>query len=295
LSFGRPILEEVNLAGMMKSVIKENAPFNRKARRALQARVWGSGWLRKGIPTGPAEQDLTDLAQRHALNDVDHLYTIVSDYMRGAISSAYAENEFLKVLLKPAQVVRLVFELDHMRDANLAPIVRAFGVNLTNAIMDMRTQLGTLSHAVKLAVSQRFPEVSLRTAAINAALQNEKDLQTRKISRQGVDKIITNASKGCLPAVDFLSMVTTSYAVRHMAMPRRPARSDGGDLLHLAYLPYCDLFRADTEVAEMVKNCAGGMGGRVVRKLEDLPRAIEERMLERGQQDRVKTLEGSSP
>lgn len=56
---------------------------------------------------------------------------------------------------------------------------------------------------------------------------------------------------------------------------QKPRRSDGGDLLHACYAPYCSVMRADTGAfGHMVKPFAQEYGCTMVLKLEDLPKAI---------------------
>jgi hypothetical protein len=56
--------------------------------------------------------------------------------------------------------------------------------------------------------------------------------------------------------------------------PRNPKRSDAGDLLHLFYLPYVDLWRGDAYSADIANRIRSFGDGQPVARLQDLPEAV---------------------
>jgi hypothetical protein len=59
-------------------------------------------------------------------------------------------------------------------------------------------------------------------------------------------------------------------------MKRKKEASDVADLLHMIHIPYCDLFRADSDAAQVAGPLALPYDCRVVQKLQELPQAIDE-------------------
>lgn len=59
---------------------------------------------------------------------------------------------------------------------------------------------------------------------------------------------------------------------------RRPLTSDIGDLFHCTYLPWVDIFRADSFVSQAISNARMPIKTSVVSKLRDLPKVIEQRL-----------------
>ncbi len=59
---------------------------------------------------------------------------------------------------------------------------------------------------------------------------------------------------------------------------RKPKTSDFGDILHAAYLPHVDIFRADGFMANAIADAKLPCNATIVGKLTDLPMAIERRL-----------------
>ena len=57
--------------------------------------------------------------------------------------------------------------------------------------------------------------------------------------------------------------------------PRKPRASDLGDILHCCYLPFVDVFRADSFLAPIIVDANLPLKTVVVGKLLDVPPAIE--------------------
>jgi len=80
------------------------------------------------------------------------------------------------------------------------------------------------------------------------------------------------------PALETLASVASEILWRAIELSnrtRKPTRSDFGDMLHLLYLPYVDVFRADGAMADIIKHSGSPLGGRIVQRQDDLIEVIE--------------------
>jgi hypothetical protein len=63
--------------------------------------------------------------------------------------------------------------------------------------------------------------------------------------------------------------------------PRKGAVSDVGDILHVAYMPYVDIYRTDGPMANVIREAKLARSTEVVGKLENLMEAIERQLAAR--------------
>jgi len=156
-------------------------------------------------------------------------------------------------------------------------------------IVDLRTQA---AHLVELAQS-----IGKTEKDVNTLLRKTKsrlvEVRTRilwstfkdvraKLSRQGVDKEVWQARVvdspiGTIPSLDAMLEPAIDYFLRNVmagAHQRELLVSDYGDILHMAYIPYVDIFRCDGYAADIARKAASKFGTEVVGKLTLLPEAI---------------------
>lgn len=122
-----------------------------------------------------------------------------------------------------------------------------------------------------------------RRALLKCIRGREAELVSRGVLAPALEKVLTSPL-GSVPTVDALIVAISEYLKRNVSVskfPRSVSKSDAGDLLHLSYLPYCDVFRADGETAQVAKRVAAIFGTRVVSRAEDLIAAIDDLLRDR--------------
>ena len=87
------------------------------------------------------------------------------------------------------------------------------------------------------------------------------------------------------PALATIAGVTAEIqrrAIVSSPQMRKPTRSDFGDILHLVYLPYVDVFRLDGPMADILEHSDAPPSGKAVRRLDNLIETIEVALAETG-------------
>jgi hypothetical protein len=73
-------------------------------------------------------------------------------------------------------------------------------------------------------------------------------------------------------------------AIELSAQMRKPTNSDLGDMLHMVYLPYVDVFRTDGPMADILDHSGAPAGATIVRTLGGLIEVIEELLAARSRE-----------
>ena len=77
------------------------------------------------------------------------------------------------------------------------------------------------------------------------------------------------------PSLLTITTLSVHLAKLNSLTKRKPKTSDFGDILHSAYLPYVDIFRADVNTASIIEQAKLPFKTKVVSKITDLPSDIE--------------------
>jgi hypothetical protein len=142
-------------------------------------------------------------------------------------------------------------------------------------VSGLRAGLAPIPQLPTRKLAGYLPDTVARKPAVQAALRDRHRVRGAKLTDDGIEGLVCGAGIGALPAVDLISRVSKRYAMQHATMPRKPELSDGPDFMHLTYLPYCDVFRTDTYMVELLKQCGTLVTATVVRSLDELPTVIE--------------------
>ena len=194
-------------------------------------------------------------------------------YYLGKISRQSFDKEFRRQLLRPTQIATFIFEMDEIRK-HCPQFVVTIGESLLRMVSDLRAELTPIPRFERQKLTHYLSDTVARKPAVQAALSDRRRVRGAKLSDQRVEQLAYNAEAGAFPAIDLISRVAKVYATQHAIMPRTE-ESDGPDFMHLTYLPYCDIFRADTYIVELLKQCSTLVSATVVRSLDDLPTVIE--------------------
>jgi hypothetical protein len=267
---------QLDLDGEMKNALKQ-LPLNHSQRRALLARVWKSGHLTKfGLSllrpywAGVGAQ----ISGRFPVTNADDIVELFGRLLAGSIDKKHFEQEFARFLFRPTQMATFVFEMDEIRK-HCPQFVVTMGERLVQMVSDLRAGLTLIPQFQRRKLARYLPDTVARKSAVQAALRDRHRVRGAKLTDAEVEGVVCRAKIGALPAVDLISRVSKVYAMQHATMPRNPELSDGPDFMHLTYLPYCDVFRTDTYMVELLKQCDALVTATVVRSLHELPAVIE--------------------
>lgn len=88
---------------------------------------------------------------------------------------------------------------------------------------------------------------------------------------------VLESELGTVPALDSALEASIEYFIQNVmagAQQRRLLVSDFGDIMHMGYLPYVDVFRCDAYAAGLARKAADRYGTEIVHNLRALPAAV---------------------
>ena len=215
-----------------------------------------------------------EISKRFPVTDADHIVKLFGRLLAGSIDKQHFEQEFARFLSRPTQMATFIFEMDEIRK-HCPQFVVAIGERLVQMVSDLRAGLAPIPQTPRRKLARYLPDTVARKPAVQAALRDRHRIRGANLTDDVVEEVVCTAKIGALPAVDLISRVSKVYAMQHATMPRNPELSDGPDLMHLTYLPYCDIFRTDTYMVELLKQCGTLASATVARSLDEFPAVIE--------------------
>jgi hypothetical protein len=168
----------------------------------------------------------------------------------------------------------------------MSDYLREIGANFQNELYDARSRFGSLMQEgaesgvdpKKLLAlsSQSFYEVLGGTASRIGSSMAQK---------MGALAELSDDPWRATPGLTCSITLAMHVARRSVSspMPRAPTPSDFPDCYHAVYLPYFDIFRADSFTASVIRECKLPFETKVVEKFLHLPSKIEEMLAERKQ------------
>lgn len=258
-----------------------DTPLNRAMRRKLRSK-----FAKRGAPK-PVFMDILssqvdslssdELTQQLPLTPDDA--RTIARFVIGKATPAEASAALASSLSDPTFVIAWFVRNP---DA-VAPIfawLRRSSADVTKTvcnIMDQAAQLRAIERKTGLPISRDLISpsawVQLGNETLVKVARRLVDQQTSTSTSLLALKEIEESCPGLTCIVrTFFSTGATAIAER----PRKLRESDFVDAVHALYAPYVDLFRADRFMAQHVEAGLGGRRGRVVSRLQDLPKAVLE-------------------
>lgn len=249
---------------------KLKSGLNRKQRRAAESRTFRNGSLR-----GTARESLGRGYNQNGFNELLSVYPmkpeaaeIMWDYVTGAKTRKDAEEAFLESLRDPKWMMRWFYN----HHDKLSPIVTWLRGPSEKAALVLRDA------AVGLREIARGSDLGDLALVIR---KGRADL-VQSIWTSVAEKVTQQKLQPCMKEIEERSpglnvMLNAYYAVfADSALTNREVKSsDFADVVHAAYSPYVDIFRADRYMAPHIQTYVKKYGTRVVSKLTDLPKEIE--------------------
>jgi hypothetical protein len=249
--------EALRSHGMPESVVRQYVNHGRVTKRAIRDMSMMLGPLSEQMPMAAG------FYQEGAF----------VDYMKGRRSGEDFAGEFTKgVFSRPT-----IFINHWFRQSPQALVV--FG---KLAEQERRLHESMLhSRNLGLDLSKSYPELAKQ---LGAQLEDEwgeidfESIGVRELDPAVKTRIFEGVPEPGLEAVSSFFIMMRAYFLdnlRPSKVMRKPRESDPGDLLHLIYMPYTDIFRTDMYMANLIQRSLPPRA-RVSSELEGLPALIEE-------------------
>ncbi|MDR6841330.1 hypothetical protein [Pseudoxanthomonas sacheonensis] len=246
------------------------AGLNRKQRRAAESSTFRRGSLR-----GSARDSLSDSKNQRGFDELLAAYPmrpgaarILWNHVAGTATKKQAEDAFLESLRDP----KWMMSWFHNHHDTLSPVVtwlRGPSVKAAGVVREAATKLRAIrkggdSEEQARLIKEWRPELieSVWSAIVERSAGSD---QTPGIAA------IEERSAGLNVMLNAYYTVFADAALTE----REPKDSDFADMMHAAYSPYVDIFRADRYMAPHVQRIVTRYGTKVVSRLTELPRSIE--------------------
>lgn len=259
--------------------------LNRKQRKANERIYIRNGHLSaEGIRALQVNRKelLDEVSRQFPLSEKFYKDDLMLKYAAGKVSAEEIIEEISIVFRDIEKFIGWTYDT---RDSErkIVSWLRSHGKEMASSIEAQRAKIndayaeGMITSEQKktilLSIERMIPD--LRSNRLDEVKVSIKDLYPtfRCTGSQWSD--VQGSEFGSIPSMDSYIMVYFEHFRRNLKMNRKLKGSDAADLFHLAHLPYCDLFRADSDTAETVKKMAAAYNTRVVSKLRNLPDQIE--------------------
>jgi hypothetical protein len=245
---------------------------NRNARRAAKKLVRMSNigeLVRQGAP---------EMADKLGV-PIEAITGSLGALFRGTITSDDASKRLFKSICEPRTFTELYFErLEN--DRSLPGWMMKAGEGFAQSFAKMRTAVEPFmtmpgaAEQLKKMVAEKKPK--LATLAFKFA---EGDLSEFNIDESVAETIKADpAFRAKVNASQTVANMLEAYTLQITGVTAANAkieRSFGGDMLHAFYVPYVDLWRGDRRFSEALLCAMPAHKDRIVRRLVDLPSAID--------------------
>lgn len=258
-------------ADAMREVIGE---FGRAERRKAAKFL-----LKGGKPKRAIQQGLLANARSASLDEVMEKFPmklqsarVLTRYLVGDATAEAATEAMKESMLDPSWMMKW-FEQHHAQLTPFIAWVRGPAQNLVEGLLKLSNQIADArerlpSEMVSEMLDDRWPkwqESMLESLANRVANEIEP----------GATLAASQIDDACAGISTAVRSVHSAWRTIASEKPRAPKPSDFTDLIHAAYAPYVDVFRADSFMAPHISRYASKWGTIVVPKLVGLPSAIE--------------------
>ncbi len=277
------------LPSQLREQLKESRLLNRKARRKLELSMFS----RDGTPTRQMASLFT-LEQRQelsaAIGQRFHLpgSALTTDIPAKVILGELPISAMSALLGAILRDLPTLFQQEAVRkhEGALFHWIRSTGQSVSAPLREARANLLDMIGRLGLdrvrslhaqseleSISQTWL-VKLRTQLLEALWKAEHlALTSSGVTARDWDGIVKGSGSGRMPALDALVTACVLHivaALRPSAQPRQPRDSDGGDMIHMMYLPYVDVFRCDGYAATIADQVVSefGLSAEIVTSME---------------------------
>lgn len=259
---------------LLKAATTEIAGLGSRADRRRAAKQ-----VRKMDFLKAAQNAATEIAARYQIPNIAITESIVA-FLRGSINSYEASRKLFSHIAEPVSFVSTYFE-NIESDRMLPQWVGGLGMEISNTLEDLRKQLRPLIDAGAKPNDVRAMFVKLSQQMGGRMIQ----IASNCVAEFGIDNALFNRFKNepdlvaRISSCTIIGEVVGAYTNRVTGLSggreAKIERGFGGDLLHALYLPHVDLWRADRNFSDIIKNTLPNYESRVVTTLTALPAQID--------------------
>ena len=262
-------LEKIAENKLDEELKKRKITLNR-ARRRKAKKI-----LRPQVISKFAREYASTLAKDYPLSEkffAQHL----ADALSRKIPYPELDRLFYAEAQKPSNFLHAYFTY-YQEKAALPLAMRSFGEKIVSSLQHMKVHVQTIVRArgVEFALNEIKDFGSqLAETMIDVSKQ---ETETVGWNEKDFERTINNDLHKSTIFYSTFSKSVQTYLIHNLGIyPQapRPKISDGGDLMHLVYLPHATLWRSDARFCETVSQACPEHRKRIVRKITQLPEAV---------------------
>jgi len=283
---------------MVSEVLKTELPqLGKKKRRLVEDQIVD----RNGRLAGPALARLRDPSVRRDMQAMvaaklglaegsPNLETLAA-VMAGEFPPLEADNCLIGLLRDPVSLFTLAPTSNSAE--HFFGYLRAAGRSMSGPIAEAAATMARLVEEFGLDEARRlnaarppFDAVAwrekLRTRLLHRLWEDERKRRGPgpRVRGEAWFKHVTGSRFGSIPALDSYLSAAAALMAKVTNVSRQPYRgraSDMGDVMHMAYLPYVDVFRCDRGSEQLARAAVSelGLGVQVATTIDDVLRRVE--------------------
>lgn len=270
---GLEIKEFSYLAENIKEEISKIS--DRKKRRIAERKFFnadGSVKNAKAFLKDSPELFATEICRKYPILEEDAKLAARSYFHNGSTAKFV---QFLSSSLSNLEILSRWYECSWDEATQLSSYLRGIGGDLLSSLEQLKDKSTELIDNYKLEGLSDSQIKRKMNESFNGLLHSLPVNVMNRLNENHTSKLNQKVSWELCPSLLTLTTLSVHLAKLNSLTTRKAKTSDFGDILHAAYLPYVDIFRADGNTASIIEQAKLPFKTKVVSKLTDLPNEIE--------------------
>jgi hypothetical protein len=284
------------LSDMIKKELLHTG-LSRSQRRKAESRVFRPNGTLRRIP----ELAALEVIIRDATREFSREWLLPDEICRenmffrclvGEIPESRLDSQILNAFTNVVGLTDRYYDLITDPNDPIARWIRGMGREISTSIDNFRDLIlrTTANHGLDFAQAM-YQTVAhddawtsmfsgLRRRLLGEIRKSESDNpRIKRIPDQSWEERVLNSRVGDIPSLDILLAVAEKH-MRTSTLPspvmRKPKISDGGDLLHMCYMPFVDIFRCDGYSSQIAKTAVIGSSPLIASSIADAVEACRQ-------------------
>ncbi len=257
---------------------------DRKARRKKEREVFNADGSVKNASAylkGSPESFAKEICSRYPILE-DDAKIVAKSYFHNGSTANFVKS--FSNSLSNLEILSEWYERSWDEATQLSSFLREIGGDLLNSLEQLKDKSIELNDIYKL---EGFSDIQIKNKIneiFDGLLNTLPKSVIKRICENNASSISQEVSWELCPSLLTLTTLSVHLAKLNSSTVRKPKTSDFGDILHAAYLPYVDIFRADGNTASIIDKAKLPFKTKVVAKLADLPDEINNLLMLKSKQ-----------
>ncbi|MDP8566627.1 hypothetical protein [Methylophilus aquaticus] len=272
-----PSLADIKEFSYLADDIRENISKipDRKKRRQAQRKSFnpdGSVKNAAGYLKGTVDSFAKEICSKYPLTEESAKLAAQSYFNNGSTAN------FVRLLsdsLSKLENISKWYELSWDEATQLSSFLREIGGNLLKSLEQLKNESTVLANDYKLEGLSDSQIKSRMNESFSGLLNSLPISMLKSLNVSHASTSNQEISWELCPSLLTLTTLSVNLVKLNSLTSRKAKNSDFGDILHATYLPHVDIFRCDGNTASIIEQAKLPIKTRVVSKLTDLPKEIE--------------------